>query len=144
MSQPAKLALTTVRVLTILALLASSYAHWRLAHTYDPVGKGHLITQGRLFRLQGTAAALAALLLIVNASIIGWGFAFGVIGASVAAIFTYRYVNVGKIGPIPNMYEPTWSSIKELGIGLKPLSAVAGIVGTVGAAIGISSKLAKR
>jgi hypothetical protein len=28
--------------------------------------------------------------------------------SALAAVVLYRYVDVGSIGPIPNLYEPTW------------------------------------
>jgi hypothetical protein len=40
----------------------------------------------------------------------------------------YRYVDVGKIGPIPNMYDPYWQPVG------KWLSAVAEIVAAVASA----------
>jgi hypothetical protein len=31
-----------------------------------------------------------------------------VLAAGVAAVVLYTYVNVGQLGPVPNMYEPSW------------------------------------
>jgi hypothetical protein len=30
----------------------------------------------------------------------------------VGAVLLYRYVDVGAIGPVPNMYEPVWFTLK--------------------------------
>jgi hypothetical protein len=30
-----------------------------------------------------------------------------------SAVVLYRYVDVGKLGPLPNMYEPTWALSAE-------------------------------
>jgi hypothetical protein len=55
-------------------------------------------------------------------------FAFLVAAAGTAAVIVYRYVNVGKIGPIPNMYDPFWAPFE------KNLSLVGEIVATLTAA----------
>ncbi len=48
-----------------------------------------------------------------------WIGAFIVAASAVGAVLVYRYVAVGTIGPLPNMYEPTWE------VPGKPLSAYA-------------------
>lgn len=120
-----------LRAVVVAALAVSAYAHFRLAKTYEPVGKD--ITQGTLFRVQGALASLAAVLLIINARVVGWAPAFMIGAGSLAAVLIYRYVNVGSIGPIPNMYEPIWRSQDNL----KVISAVAEGVATVGGAAGL-------
>ncbi len=48
------------------------------------------------------------------------------VGASAAATaIVTRYVNVGKIGPIPNLYDPYWA----------PTGKVVSVVGEVAAAL---------
>jgi len=48
-----------------------------------------------------------------------WIGAFIVTASAVGAVLLYRYVDVETIGPLPNMYEPTWE------VPGKPLSAYA-------------------
>jgi hypothetical protein len=106
-----------------------AYVHADLADAYDPVGAN--ISQGTLFRVEAAVAALAALLVIV-----AWKrlsvrmFAFLVAASALGAVLLYRYVNVGALGPLPNMYEPAWFPEKAV-------SAVAEGVGTVAAAVGV-------
>ncbi len=46
-----------------------------------------------------------------------WIGAFIVTASAAGAVLLYRYVDVETIGPLPNMYEPTWE------VPGKPLSA---------------------
>jgi hypothetical protein len=104
-------------VLAAVGLGYDAYVHLDLASTYDAVGS--TITQGALFRIEAVVAVLAALLLLVSDSRIAWLTA-GMVGlGGVGAVLLYRYVDVGAIGPVPNMYEPlwyhdkTWSAVAE-------------------------------
>ncbi len=112
----------------VLAALAAgglaydAYVHLHLAHTYD--NNGDTITQGALFRIEAVLAIVAALVVLASDSRLAWLLA-GMVGiGGVAAVVLYRYVDVGAIGPVPNMYEPvwydekTWSALAEGGVGL--------------------------
>jgi hypothetical protein len=37
-----------------------------------------------------------------------WVAAFGVGASALGAVLVYRYVDVGALGPLPDMYENTW------------------------------------
>ena len=93
-----------LRIAVVAALAVSAYAHFKLAKTYEPVGKD--ITQGTLFRVQGVLATLAALLLAINARPVGWVPAFFIGAGSLFASLLYRYVTVGRFGPLPTTYHP--------------------------------------
>jgi hypothetical protein len=95
-----------LRLLTAAALAVDAYTHADLASNYDPIRQS--ISQGDLFRIEAGASSLAALLLLLSASRLVWGFAFLVLASALGAILLYRYVNVGVLGPLPNMYEPVW------------------------------------
>jgi hypothetical protein len=112
----------------LLALLAAAglaydaYVHLHLASAYDH--NGSTITQGALFRVEAGLAILAAVVVLLSDSRLAWALA-GVVGiGGVAAVVLYRYVDVGSIGPIPNMYEPIWygektrSAVAEAGVGV--------------------------
>lgn len=66
------------------------------------------MSQGDLFRLEAGLASLAALLVLVFPRRTTWALAFLVAAGGLALLLIYRYVNVGSIGPVPNMYEPVW------------------------------------
>lgn len=87
-------------------LAISSYVHLHLAHLYS--GVGGTLSQGHLFYAQGVVVAAVALWVLVTGHRLAWVTVALVGAASFAAVMLYRYVDVGAIGPIPNMYEPTW------------------------------------
>ena len=101
-----------LRLLGAAALAISSYVHLHGAHFYSSLGD--TITQADLFYVQGVVAALVALWVLVTGNRWAWVAVALVGAASFAAVMTYRYVNVGSIGPIPNMYEPTWQTNEKL------------------------------
>jgi hypothetical protein len=106
------LADVALRLSGAAALAISSYVHLHGAHFYTSLG--NTITQADLFYAQGAIAAAVALWVLVTGNRWAW-VAVALIGAaSFAAVMVYRYVNVGAIGPIPNMYEPSWQTNEKL------------------------------
>ena len=108
-----------LRVLAAIALGVSAYVHLHLAHRYAYPGT---ISGTTLFRIQGVTAAVVALALLVTGNRWAWAAAAAIGLASFAAVMLYRYVDVGAIGPLPNMYDATWRPSPD-----KMLSAVAEI-----------------
>jgi hypothetical protein len=86
--------------------------HARIAAQYDAVTA--TVGQGTLFRVEAVLAALAALLVLVwrrpAADIFAWLVAAG----GLALLLLYTYVDIGRLGPVPGMYEPHWSGDKKL------------------------------
>jgi hypothetical protein len=117
-----------LRLVTAAALGVDAYVHADLAETYDSVRAS--ISQGTLFRAEAAAAALAGLLvLLAGTRRVVWAYAVLVAASGMGAVLLYRYVDVGALGPLPNMYEPVWFTKKTA-------SAVAEGVGTVTALAG--------
>jgi len=108
-----------LRVIAATCLGISAYVHLHLAHRYGFPGT---ISGETIFRVQGVVAATIAVLLLVTGNKWVWVAAALVGLASFAAVMLYRYVNVGAIGPLPNMYDSTWEPSPE-----KFLSAIAEI-----------------
>jgi hypothetical protein len=109
-------------VLVAAGLGYDAYVHLDLASSFDAVGD--TITQGGLFRVEAGLAIVAGLAVLASDSRLAWALA-GLVGfGGAAAVTLYRYVDVGAIGPVPNMYEPvwysdkTWSALAELGVGV--------------------------
>ncbi|MEV6740820.1 hypothetical protein AB0N14_29315 [Streptomyces sp. NPDC051104] len=110
-------------------MVIDAYVHADLAPSYDAVRA--TVSQGQLFRIEAAAAALAVVLLVATGTRRAvWAYAFVTALAGLAAVLLYRYVNVGQLGPFPNMYEPMW-------YGEKTASAVAEGVGAVTALLGL-------
>jgi len=99
------------RLLAAAALVTDATIHLHLAGGYDLVKAS--ISQGTLFRIEGAVAILAAVLVLVWRHRIGDAFALVVAAAGLAAVLVYRYIDVGKLGPLPNMYEPIWFAEKS-------------------------------
>ena len=99
----------TSLILAVLAAVGLGYdakVHLHLASTYDSIGTS--ITQGGLFRVEAVVAILLAVAVLLSDDWRVW-IGVGMTGlAGVIAVVLYRYVDVGKIGPVPNMYEPAW------------------------------------
>ena len=123
------LLLPVLSVATAGALLTDAVVHLQDAHAYDPV-RTSLLSQGELFRAEAIVAILVAAAVVVRPRLVVWMLALAVLAGGLGAVLLYRYVDVGGIGPVPNMYEPTWQSPGKL------LSAYAEGAGAVLAAAG--------
>ena len=95
-----------LRLLVAAGLAVDAYVHADLAPLYDGI-RGS-ISQGDLFRIEAGAAAAAALIVVVAGRRTGLWLAFAVAASALGALLLYRYVDVGRLGPLPNMYEPGW------------------------------------
>jgi hypothetical protein len=118
--------LTILRLITAAGLAVDAYVHFDLASQYDTTIGG--ITQGLLFRIEAVAAILAALLVLASARRVFAVLPLLIAASALGAILLYRYVDVGTIGPLPDMYDPAWFPEKVL-------SAIAEAIATIGAAI---------
>ena len=94
-----------LRVLAAAALAVSAYVHLHLAHRYAYPGT---INGTDLFRAQGVVAIVVAVALLGTGNRWVWMAAAAVGLASFGAVMLYRYVDVGAIGPLPNMHDATW------------------------------------
>ena len=100
----------TLVAVVVAGLAVDAYVHLHLASTFDPI-RG-TISQGQLFRVEGYAAILAAAFLLIRPGRLAAAVAALVAGGGVAAVLLYALVDVGPIGPLPNMYDPSWSTLK--------------------------------
>ncbi|MCW2943668.1 MAG: hypothetical protein JWR24_385 [Actinoallomurus sp.] len=115
-----------LRLLVVAGLVVDAYVHFHLA---GDVGSTGTLSEGTLFWIQGAVAAVVAVLLLVRARPLPYAIAFLVGGSAFGAVLLYRYVDVGAIGPLPDMYEPIWYAEKVV-------TTVAEGVVTVAAALG--------
>jgi hypothetical protein len=118
-----------LRVLTALTLFIDAGVHIHLAPGYQAATPGG-IGQGNLFLLEGAAAALSALYVLIRGSRAAYALALAVAFSGFVAVVLYRYVDIPAFGPFPAMYDPVWFFEKSL-------SAVAEGAGTVFAAMGL-------
>ena len=116
-------------VATAVLLAIDAYVHFHDAHFYDSAATSSL-SEGSLFRAQAIAAVVVGIALLVRPHPVVWAVAVLVTASAVGAVLLYTYVDVGSLGPLPDLYEPTWS------VPGKRASAVAEGLGTLLAVIG--------
>jgi len=114
-------------VIVAAGLAIDAYVHLDLASTYDVV-KTSTLSQGDLFRVEAALAIVAGVALLVRPRRYTAWFAFLVSAGGVAAVLVYRWVDVGKVGPLPNMYEPYWYGEKTLSLVAEAIAAVAAAI----------------
>jgi hypothetical protein len=93
---------------TAVLLAIDAYVHFHDAGLYDTVTTA-MLSQGTLFRAQAAAAAAVALALLIRPHPAVWAIAAFVAAGAATAVLLYTYVDVGALGPLPDMYEPTWA-----------------------------------
>jgi hypothetical protein len=101
-----------LRVVAVAGLAIDVWVHASLQSDYSHVG--NTLSQGRLFVAEAVLAGAIGVWLLVTGSRTAWVATFLIAAGGVAAVVLYRYVDVGDIGPIPNMYEPIWFFRKTL------------------------------
>jgi len=95
-----------LRVATAAALGVDAAVHARNASAYDAVTA--TVSQGALFRVEAAVAVAAGLLVLLRPRPGSWVAALGVGASALAVVLLYRYVDLGALGPLPDMYENTW------------------------------------
>jgi len=127
------------RVLVAVCLAVDAYIHLKLASARPPASPGS-ISQGTLFYAQGGVAILAAPLVVFRGTRATYGFAFLVAASALAAVLICRYIDVGALGPIPDMYEPAWYTTKIIATIAEAVAVPAAIAGFLTARPGQSSE----
>jgi hypothetical protein len=110
----------------VVGLAVDAYVHLHLASTFDPIRA--TVSQGQLFRVEGVAAILAAVLLLARPNRLTAAVAAVVAGGGLAAVVLYAVVDVGAIGPLPDMYDPAWSAMKTWSAVAEAAAAIAALI----------------
>ncbi|MGZ4665283.1 MAG: hypothetical protein ACXV5Q_09650 [Frankiaceae bacterium] len=105
-----------LRAALAAALGYSGWVHWHLHDLYD-ANATSVLSQGDLFLAQAIVAWLVAAAVLLLGGHPLWGrvawLAALVVGAvSLAAVLTSVYVDIGRVGIVPSMYEPIWTTEK--------------------------------
>ncbi|HEX6934526.1 MAG TPA: hypothetical protein VF162_20450 [Streptosporangiaceae bacterium] len=122
------LALALVRLFVVAGLAVDGYVHVDLAGLYSEAGGA--ISEGVLFRAEAVVALAVAILVAATGRRMSYVAALVVAASALAAMLVARYVDVGAIGPFPDLYDPVWFPEKVLaaiGEGVAVLAAAAGI-----------------
>lgn len=124
---------SALRIVAAAGLGVDAYVHLALAGDYD-ANRGALISQGDLFRIEA-AAAIAAALLVVLVRRRGTDVLVLVVAASAgAAALVYRFIDLGPVFWMPDMYEPAWFPLKTLATVAEIVAALAALVLVAGRA----------
>lgn len=104
---------TTLVVITVAGLVVDAIVHFNLASAFEG-NKTSVLSEADIFRIDATLAIIAAVALLVRPRRYTAAFAFLVALAGTAAVVVYRYVDIGALGPIPNMYDPYWVPVGKV------------------------------
>jgi hypothetical protein len=89
-----------LRVVVAAGLAVDAYVHADLAASYADAQS--------LFLVEAGVALGAALLVLAGGRTVTVLFAALVAASALIAVVASRYVDVGPIGPLPDLYEPVW------------------------------------
>ena len=122
---------------TAALLAVDAYVHLTDAGFYDAITSS-IFSEGTLFRSQAIVAIVVAITLLVWPRPVVWAVAALVAASAAGAVLLYTYVDVGAIGPLPDLYEPIWALPGKRG------SAIAETAATVLALAGLAMALRAR
>jgi hypothetical protein len=117
-----------LRLLVAAGLAADAVVHWRFAPQMAFV-QGGSIHGDLLFRIQAGVAAVVAVIILTYAARWSYALAFLVAGSAVGALLLYYYVDVGALGPLPDMHEPVWYTDKTISLVGEGIATVAAAIG---------------
>jgi predicted acyltransferase len=123
--------LRAARAATAVGLAVDAYVHFDLASTYAE--SGGTVNEGVLFRVEAVVAVLAAVAVIAIGRLAALLAGLAVAGSALTMMLASRYVNLGAIGPFPNLYDPVWYPEKLLAAfaeGAASVTALAGVIVT--------------
>ena len=128
-----------LRLATAAMLAISASIHADLATRYDN-NRNATLTQGDAFRIEAGVAAFTALLILVVATRVTWAVAFVVAASALGAVQIYAHYDIGRIGPLPDMYEPLWYGEKTRAAVAEAIAAGTALAGFVLAALSVRAR----
>jgi len=117
------LGLAALRVGVVAALAVSGYLHVRVSSLYA-ANKTSVVSERELFLAQAVVAGVVALAVLLRGRRPEAALALIVTLGSLAAVLVYRYLDVGTLGPLPNMYDPGWFTDKTISAYAEAIGAV--------------------
>ncbi|WP_250008197.1 hypothetical protein [Actinoplanes sp. M2I2] len=116
---------------TAVLLGVDAYVHLHDAARYDQFHSS-VLSEGALFRIQGVVAIVVALALLIRPAVLTWAISLVVAGGAAAAVTLYTYVDLGPVGPLPDLYENTWNAPGKVGSAVaETIAALVSIAGLV-------------
>ncbi len=115
----------------VVGLVVDAIVHFDLASNFAN-NKTSTLSEADLFRAEAVVSLVVALLVVVLPRWYTAALAFLVAASAAAVAVITRYSNIGKIGPIPNLYDPYWA----------PSGKVLSVIGEAAAAIAAAALIA--
>jgi hypothetical protein len=112
--------------LAVAGLAVDAYTHFDLASTYR-FNATSTVSEASLFRVEAVLAVLAAVALLVRRNRLTALLVVLVAGGGLVLLLVYRYVDIGRIGPLPSMYDPEWFPEKVASAVGEVVALVAGL-----------------
>jgi hypothetical protein len=125
--------LWTIRAVTAACLVIDAYVHLDLASLYAEAGG--TINEGLLFRAEAAVALLTAAVVVAIGRRACYLAGLAVAASALIVMLVSRYVDVGALGPFPDLYDPVWFPEKLLAAvaeGAATVMALAGVIITTG------------
>jgi hypothetical protein len=123
----ARLLLAGLRGVVALGLLIDAYVHLKLAGDYDVVRAA--VSEGDLFRVEAIVSVALAALVLLSGRRFWLVLAVAVTASAVGALLANTYLHIGAIGPLPDMYEPTWFGEKRFALAAESIALAAAAMG---------------
>jgi hypothetical protein len=117
-----------LRLLVALGLAVDAFVHWTFAPDMVYV-EGGSINGETLFRAQAVLAVIAAVLAVALPRRWTYAVAFLVAISAVGALLLYFFLDVGALGPLPDMYDPSWYPEKTLALAGETVAGIAAVWG---------------
>jgi hypothetical protein len=117
------------RVLTAAGLGIDAFVHVDLASTYAE--SGGTVNEGTLFRLEAVLASLAALAVILVGRRLWFLLALAISVTALAVMLVSTYVDLGALGPFPDLYDPVWFTEKLWAAFAEGSAAVAALAAAI-------------
>ncbi|MGC4958014.1 hypothetical protein ACLQ2P_32870 [Actinomadura citrea] len=124
-----------LRLIVAAGLAADAIVHWKFAPDMAFV-QGGSIDGDLLFRVQAAVAGVVAVIVLTYAARWAYALAFLVAAGAAGAVVLYYYVDVGALGPLPDMHEPVWYLEKTISLAGEGGAALAALVGVFAAGRG--------
>jgi hypothetical protein len=109
-----------LRVVVAAGLAVDAYVHADLAASYADAQS--------LFLVEAGVALGAALLVLAGGRTVTVLFAALVAASALIAVVASRYVDVGPVGPLPDLYEPVWYPEKVVAAASEATALVAALL----------------
>lgn len=121
--------LWAARIATAAGLAIDAYVHLDLAHLYAE--GGGTINEGVLFRAEAVVASLVAVAIIAAGRRVCYLAGLVVAASALAAMLVSRYIDIGQLGPFPDLYDPAWYPEKLLAAYAEGAAAATALAGAI-------------